>query len=147
MTALRVTGLALLAGAILFATLLFASARMSPLALLGPYAPIANLWPSVSGWIQGARADHYKVKSEALQAENDALKQALESAQATTEAATNARAQNDVEVPRVRAATATRIDRPDSGSPADTEQRLRDDAEAVADYTAAADSLRGTQPR
>ena len=147
MTALRVTMLSLLAAAILFGALLFASARMSPLALLGPYAPIANLWPSVSGWIQGQRADHYKVKSEALQAQNDALKRALESAEATTEAATNARAQNDVAIPRVRAATATRIDRPDSGSPADTEQRLRDDAEAVADYAAAADSLRGKSAR
>ena len=114
----------------LFGTLLI-------LALLGSWYG----YTGIRHWLDARSLAKVTAQRDEARQEAAVAKADAKTAGITADAAKAARNQNDVAIPKVRAATSARIERVDSGSPADTEQRLRDDTEAVADYEAAADRL------
>ncbi len=59
----------IIGAALLGTTLLIVSATMSPLTLLGPWAPLANLWPSAKGLFYHAKAEHLEHQVQAARVE------------------------------------------------------------------------------
>ena len=91
----------------------------------------------VRHWWDQRQLAHVTVQRDQARAD---LHQATE----TQAASTQARQANDERIPEVRHATAGRIARADRATDA---ERLRDDADALAAYAAAADRLRGKSAR
>ena len=114
----------------LFGTLLI-------LALLGSWYG----YTGIRHWLDARSLAKVTAQRDEARQEAAVAKADAKTAGITADAAKAARNQNDVAIPKVLAATAERIARPDSGSSADRAIRLRDDTEAVADYEAAADRL------
>ena len=98
-------------------------------------------------WRHARSLTHQTARADRAEAERDVARADADTGDKTADASKGARDRNDDVIVKVRAATAERVERPVVASPAGDAVRLRDEAAAIADYEAAADSLRGASAR